>query len=79
MRAELPTLKGYEPPNRETIGMHMDKGKYWVETRGALWKYRWLLPPWPFSKHCKAVHAYADWFVQLRLQRGEDGFLKELQ
>ncbi|SPQ24010.1 fbf34475-3db6-48c3-9aad-f820b4ecf11d [Thermothielavioides terrestris] len=77
-RVELPELPGHEPPDRANIGKHMDAGKFWVETRGALWKYRWLLPSWPFSKHCAAVHKYAEWFVQLRLRRGDD-YLDGLQ
>lgn len=70
-RIALPILPGLAQPDRENIGTHMDAGKAWVETRGALWKYRWLLPTKQFNKHCAAVHAYAQWFVQLRLQRGD--------
>ncbi|KAK0715957.1 oxidoreductase-like protein [Lasiosphaeris hirsuta] len=70
-RIELPVIPGFETPDRENIGMHMDAGKACVETRGALWKYRWLLPTKAFKAHCAAVHKYAGWFVQLRLQRGE--------
>ncbi|KAK3991105.1 putative cytochrome P450 [Cladorrhinum sp. PSN332] len=70
-RSVLPTLPGLAPPDRANIGTHMDAGKAWVETRGALWKYRWLLPTKQFNKHCAAVHAYAEWFVQLRLKRGD--------
>ncbi|KAK4227050.1 putative cytochrome P450 [Podospora fimiseda] len=70
-RSVLPTLPGLAPPDRANIGIHMDAGKAWIETRGALWKYRWLLPTKQFNKHCAAVHAYAEWFVQLRLKRGD--------
>ncbi|KAK4238755.1 oxidoreductase-like protein [Achaetomium macrosporum] len=75
----LPVLPGYESPDRENIGKHMDAGKAWVETRGALWKYRWLLPSKEFKKHCAAVHKYAEWFVQLRLQRDAERYLDGLQ
>jgi cytochrome P450 len=77
-RVDLPELPGYAPPDRENIGMHMDAGKAWIETRGALWKYRWLLPVKQFNKHCEAIHKYAEWFVQLRLARG-DKYLSGLQ
>ncbi|KAH6631322.1 cytochrome P450 [Chaetomium tenue] len=77
-RMELPELPGHAPPDRETIGMHMDAGKAWIETRGALWKYRWLLPVKQFNKHCAAIHKYAEWFVQLRLAQG-DKYLAGLQ
>ncbi|KAL2017324.1 hypothetical protein VTK56DRAFT_2297 [Thermocarpiscus australiensis] len=70
-RVELPVIPGYKAPDRENIGKHMDGGKAWVETRGALWKYRWLLPTRQFNTHCEAVHNYAGWFVKLRLMRGE--------
>ncbi|GAB1318469.1 hypothetical protein MFIFM68171_08679 [Madurella fahalii] len=75
---ELPIIPGYDMPDRESIGMHMDAGKAWIETRGALWKYRWLLPTGEFHAHCAAINKYADWFVQLRLQRG-DAYLDGLQ
>jgi len=70
-RVKLPDLPGYPAPDRMNISSHMDAGKAWIETRGALWKYRWLLPSGEFKKHCEAVHRFADWFVQLRLMRGD--------
>lgn len=70
-RIKLPNIDGLEEPDRQTIGTHMDGGKAWAETRGALWKYRWLLPTKKFKENCAAVHKYAGWFVQLRLQRGD--------
>lgn len=76
-RVELPSLPGYGTPDHEKIGMHMDAGKAWIETRGALWKYRWLLPTKQFNAHCDAVHKYAGYFVNLRLQRG-DAYLSDL-
>ncbi|KAL2142941.1 hypothetical protein VTI28DRAFT_520 [Corynascus sepedonium] len=77
-RVDFPVISGHEPPDRENIGTHMDAGKAWIETRGALWKYRWLLPSHQFLKHCAAIHNYADWFVQLRLQQG-DKYLENLE
>ncbi len=76
-RVELPVMPGYDMPDRENIGKHMDAGKAWIETRGAFWKYRWLLPTKDFRAHCAAVHKYAGWFVRLRLQRG-DNYLDRL-
>ncbi|KAL1841100.1 hypothetical protein VTJ49DRAFT_7431 [Mycothermus thermophilus] len=77
-RVDLPILPGHEAPDRENIGMHMDAGKLWIETRGALWKYRWLLPDWRFKQHCAAVHKYGNYFVHLRLKLG-DKYLDGLQ
>ncbi|KAK0641946.1 oxidoreductase-like protein [Cercophora newfieldiana] len=77
-RAELPVIPGYDTPDRQNIGMHMDAGKACVETRGALWKYRWLLPTKALNAHCAAVHKYSEWFVRLRLQRG-DNYLSKIE
>jgi cytochrome P450 len=77
-RLELPVIPGYDAPDRENIGMHMDGGKLWIETRGAFGRFRWLLPTRKFYAHCAAIHKYADWFVQLRLSRG-DKYLDGLQ
>jgi cytochrome P450 len=77
-RVDLPELPGHDAPDRENIGMHMDAGKAWIETRGALWKYRWLLPDWKFKRHCAAVHKYANYFVHLRLKLGDE-YLDSLQ
>ncbi|KAL2262031.1 hypothetical protein VTK26DRAFT_2699 [Humicola hyalothermophila] len=77
-RRPLPELPGVELPDRVDIGEHMDAGKAWIETRGAFWKYRWLLPARGFYKHCEAIHRFANWFVQLRLQKG-DAYLEALE
>lgn len=67
----FPKVEGQQTPNRIDIGRHMDAAKRGVESRGALWKYRWLLPSRGFFQHCAAIHQYAEWFVQLRLHRGD--------
>lgn len=77
-RRPIPELPGVELPDRINIGKHMDAGKAWIETRGAFWKYRWLLPTRGFYNHCKAVHRFANWFVQLRLKEGEN-YLEALE
>lgn len=70
-RLELPHIPGFDTPDRENIGMHMDAGKAWIDLRGAFWKYRWLLPTRQFYAHCAAINKYADWFVRLCLLRGD--------
>ena len=70
-RRRFPIVHGLESPDTIDIGTHMDAGKLWIETRGALWKYRWLLPTGTFYKHCAAIHKYAEWFVQFRLRTGQ--------
>ena len=77
-RLDLPKLDKFGVPDRQNISHHMDEGKQWVETRGAFWKYRWLLPTKGFLAHCEAVHKYASWFVAYRLKLGDD-FLNGLE
>ncbi len=77
-RVDLPGFKVFGTPDFENIGKHMDAGKAWIETRGAFWKYRWLLPSRQFSKHCRALHDFADFFVR-RCMRLGDQFLDELE
>ncbi|KAK3898459.1 oxidoreductase-like protein [Staphylotrichum tortipilum] len=77
-RFDIPDFALYGAPDFENIGKHMDAGKAWIETRGAFWKYRWLLPSGQFKKHCRALHEFADWFVRRCIRLG-DQFLDELE
>jgi len=68
-RPVLPTVKGLSAPDRASLGAHLDAGKAWIETRGAFWKWYWLISSKDFDYHCKEVHEFVDWFVQLKLQQ----------
>ena len=68
-RPVLPTVKGLGAPDRASLGAHLDAGKAWIETRGAFWKWYWLISSKDFDYHCKEVHTFVDWFVQLKLQQ----------
>ncbi len=69
-RSQLPILKGIDSPDRAGLGPHLDAGKYWIETRGAFYKWYWLMTSKAFDEHCAEVHKFVDWFVQVRLRRG---------
>ncbi|KAL9129368.1 MAG: hypothetical protein Q9217_002168 [Psora testacea] len=70
-RSKLPTVTGMNEPNLEELGANFDKGKRWIEERGAFYKWYWLLTSKDFEHRCKEIHKLVDWFVQTRLQRGE--------
>lgn len=67
-RAQLPSLNGMDTPDRAKLSGHLDAGKYWIETRGAFWKWYWLISSKDFDYRCKEIHKFVDWFVQVRLR-----------
>lgn len=64
----LPKIEGVENPNQAGFGPHIDGAKEWIYTKGILGKWNWLVYSKEFTNHCKEVHKYVDWFVQLRLR-----------
>ena len=68
-RHKMPTLKGMDAPNLDELGANFDKGKRWIEERGAFYKWYWLLTSKDFTHRCNEIHKLVDWFVQTRLQR----------
>ena len=71
-RPQLPPVSGMDMPNVEELGGNFDEGKRWIEERGAFYKWYWLLTSKRFEHRCKEIHKFVDWFVQTRLQRGQD-------
>lgn len=63
-----------DAPDTEEFGSHFDAGKAYLGTRLALGKWHWLVHPPAFSRHCKKVHEYADYFVRAKLQHGSTNF-----
>ena len=57
-----------DAPDREEFGYHFDAGKGYLGTRLALGKWHWLVRSSSFSRHCKKVHQYAEYFVRKKLQ-----------
>lgn len=69
--AALPTVSGMDEPNLLKLGANFDQGKRWIETRGAFYKWYWLMSNKDFDRRCREIHKLVDWFVQARLQGGE--------
>ena len=69
----LPSQMGQDinAPDREEFEYHFDAGKLCLAPRLILGKWSWLLPSAAFSRHCKKVHEYADYFVTAKLQHGQ--------
>lgn len=75
----LPTQMGQktDAPDREEFESHFDSGKGFLGTRVALGKWHWLVRSPAFSRHCKKVHQYADYFVTAKLQHGQKSATNE--
>lgn len=58
-----------EPGSNGSIGMsaHFDAAKVWIDKRGALAKFYWLMNSKEFKEHCRAIHEFADAIVTDRL------------
>lgn len=50
-----------------TIDHHFNEAKVWIDKRGALAKFYWLLNSKEFEGHCSTVHKFADSIVADRL------------
>lgn len=70
----------------QEIDHHFNEAKVWIDKRGALAKFYWLLNSQDFKEHCTNVHAFADNIVAQRLanpkadveQTGRYNLLNEL-
>lgn len=49
------------------FGAHLDAAKLYVEKRGTLGRFSWLLNSKEFRAHCAAIHKTVDQFVAMRL------------
>ena len=58
-------------PDREEFEYHFDAGKLGLRTRLIFGRWSWLLPSSAFSRHCKKVHQYAEYFVTTKLQHAQ--------
>ncbi|KAI0011956.1 putative N-alkane-inducible cytochrome P450 [Xylariaceae sp. FL0662B] len=55
--------------NDAGMSAHFDAAKVWIDKRGALAKFYWLMNSRAFKEHCAAIHAFADDIVAERLAR----------
>lgn len=60
-----------DAPDRDEFGLHFDAGKGFLATRLTLGKWHWLVHPRAFTRHCKMVHQYVEYFVREKLQHGQ--------
>lgn len=51
----------------QEIDHHFNEAKVWIDKRGALAKFYWLLNSKEFKEHCANVHDFADTIVAQRL------------
>ena len=66
LRSPLP---GVNPPDPAKFASNIDTAASWIARRTAFGKWYWLFQSRDFSRSCKEVHGYVDWFVQLELSR----------
>ncbi|KAI8624126.1 putative N-alkane-inducible cytochrome P450 [Xylariaceae sp. FL1651] len=51
------------------IDRHFNEAKVWIDKRGALAKFYWLLNSKEFKEHCNTIHEFVDSIVSDRLTR----------
>ncbi|KAI1459985.1 putative N-alkane-inducible cytochrome P450 [Annulohypoxylon moriforme] len=52
---------------KKDLASHFNAAKVWIDKRGALAKFYWLMNSSEFKEHCGAIHAFADGLVADRL------------
>ncbi|KAI1204810.1 putative N-alkane-inducible cytochrome P450 [Annulohypoxylon truncatum] len=52
---------------KKSLASHFNAAKVWIDKRGALAKFYWLMNSAEFTQHCAAIHAFADGLVADRL------------
>ncbi|KAI1802895.1 putative N-alkane-inducible cytochrome P450 [Daldinia bambusicola] len=52
---------------QEDLSRHFNAAKVWIDKRGALAKFYWLMNSTEFKEHCAAIHKFADGLVADRL------------
>lgn len=71
-RARLPLSWDKNGPDLVNFGHHIDECKAYIDRKGALAKYQWLMSSRKFNNHCKEVQKFVDYFVQQKLSRNDD-------
>ncbi|KAK7751173.1 hypothetical protein SLS62_006857 [Diatrype stigma] len=56
-------------PGGKDMSTHFDAAKVWIDKRGALAKFYWLMNSKEFKEHCRAIHEFADGIVADRLAK----------
>lgn len=71
-RLQMPHNWDTNGPDLAAFGHHLDEAKMWIDKKGALAKYNWLMRSNAFSVHCSEIKKFVDYFVQNRLTHGYD-------
>ncbi|KAI0160793.1 putative N-alkane-inducible cytochrome P450 [Xylariaceae sp. FL1272] len=58
--------------NEKEIDRHFNEAKVWIDKRGALAKFYWLMNNKAFKEHCKTIHEFVDAIVSDRLSRNSE-------
>ncbi|KAI0126630.1 putative N-alkane-inducible cytochrome P450 [Xylariales sp. AK1849] len=61
------TLEKSEAAGDKIIDHHFNEAKVWIDKRGALAKFYWLMNSKEFKEHCATIHEFADAIVAERL------------
>ena len=76
VHSQDPSARSYswdkDSPDFGNFGHHLDEAKKWIDRRGALAKYGWLLNSRDFDRHCVEIKKFVDYFVKARLARRTD-------
>ncbi|KAI1090214.1 putative N-alkane-inducible cytochrome P450 [Rostrohypoxylon terebratum] len=56
-----------EKKKKKDLASHFNAAKVWIDKRGALAKFYWLMNSAEFTENCAAIHAFADNLVAERL------------
>ncbi|KAI0103610.1 putative N-alkane-inducible cytochrome P450 [Daldinia grandis] len=60
-----------ERDSAKDLSRHFNAAKVWIDKRGALAKFYWLMNSSEFKEHCAAIHQFADGIVADRLANPE--------
>lgn len=71
-RARLPLSWDKNGSDLVNFGHHIDECKMYIDRKGALAKYQWLLSSKEFTTHCREVQNFVDYFVTAHLRRQHD-------
>ncbi|KAK7985287.1 hypothetical protein PG988_002909 [Apiospora saccharicola] len=58
--------------NGQEIDHHFNEAKVWIDKRGALAKFYWLMNSKEFKGHCDSIHSFADSIVAERLAHNKN-------
>lgn len=71
-RAKLSIGLEDNSPDLVNFGHHIDECKEYIDRKGALAKYQWLMSSKKFKNHCTEVQKFVDYFVRQKLSHNDD-------